>query len=111
MSQPLASVEAAALNLPSLQSYLLQQKLIQPSGVPIAAKRFSLGTSNPTFLVETATKQKFVVRRKPMGTLLKGSLALLKRARSLLAQRVACEKDSFHPLHGQAPTNSTASSW
>jgi len=74
MSQPLVAVTPDALNVPALQAYLVANKLIDATDVPLATKRFSLGTSNPTFLVESASRKKrLVVRRKPMGPLLKGA--------------------------------------
>ena len=81
MSQPLVGVDASALDLDALSSYLVRNNLVAQSALPLSAKRFSLGTSNPTFLVETANGRKLVIRRKPMGQLLKGDFFLVKNLR------------------------------
>jgi aminoglycoside phosphotransferase (APT) family kinase protein len=42
---------------------------------PLNAQKFATGQSNPTFLVEAASG-KYVLRRKPPGTLLKSAHAI-----------------------------------
>lgn len=51
---------------------------------PIAAEKFSDGQSNPTFLLNTP-KQKYVLRRKPPGQLLKSAHAVDREFRVLSA--------------------------
>jgi aminoglycoside phosphotransferase (APT) family kinase protein len=51
---------------------------------PVAAKKFATGQSNPTYLLETPS-QRYVLRRKPSGKLLKSAHAVEREFRVLRA--------------------------
>jgi len=63
-----------ALDLPKLQAFAATH-LPQLRGAELRAKQFSTGTSNPTYLVWSASdeRERFVLRRKPGGKLLPGA--------------------------------------
>lgn len=51
----------------------------------IAAKKFGYGASNPTFLLSTSAGQKYVLRKKPPGKLIKGAHAVEREYRVMKA--------------------------
>ena len=55
---------------------------------PIVAERFAGGQSNPTFRLTTPDRV-YVLRRKPMGVLLKGAHAVEREARVIGALHAA----------------------
>ncbi|HEY3698743.1 MAG TPA: phosphotransferase family protein, partial [Spongiibacteraceae bacterium] len=58
------------LDIASLQNYLSAQ--IPGFGAIVACEKFAGGQSNPTFLIKT-DGNKYVLRRKPPGLLLKSA--------------------------------------
>jgi aminoglycoside phosphotransferase (APT) family kinase protein len=58
----------------SLQRYL-SAKLLGFEG-KLTVKKFGYGASNPTFFITTAAGQKYVLRKKPPGKLIKGAHAI-----------------------------------
>merc|ERR1719262_790412 len=58
----------------SLQRYLLE-KLPGFDG-KLTVKKFGYGASNPTFFLTTSSGQKYVLRKKPPGKLIKGAHAV-----------------------------------
>ncbi len=67
------SVDAQELDLDAVDTYL-RAHLDGYTG-PVRATKFSIGQSNPTFLLETLGKS-YVLRRKPPGVLLKSAHAV-----------------------------------
>lgn len=74
--------EQFELNTERLGAYLEQQ--IEGFKGPLSAKKFDGGQSNPTYLLETPT-QKYVLRRKPPGKLLRGAHAVDREYKVLSA--------------------------
>lgn len=70
------------LNLEKLTPYL--EENISGFQGPIEARKFKTGQSNPTFLLKTPSKS-YVLRRKPMGTLLKSAHAVDREFRVITA--------------------------
>lgn len=70
MTQP---SPAMPLDTVALGAYLSQT--VDNFAGPLTAKKFDSGQSNPTWLIETA-RQKYVLRMKPPGTLLKSAHAI-----------------------------------
>src|SRR3712207_6210942 len=77
------TVQAAAhLDTERLGPYLAAH--VPGFGQLISAEKFAGGQSNPTFLI-TSTKGRFVLRRKPPGTLLKSAHAVDREYRVMAA--------------------------
>ena len=70
------------MDLPSLEKYLLP--FIPDFGHLVSATKFTGGQSNPTFALETSTG-KYVLRRKPPGTLLASTHAVDREFRVMQA--------------------------
>ena len=68
MTADVAQIDEAALG-----AYM--QAHVPGFAGPLTASKFAQGQSNPTFLIETPSR-KYVVRRKPPGTLLKSAHAV-----------------------------------
>jgi aminoglycoside phosphotransferase (APT) family kinase protein len=89
------------LDLSAVDAYLSAH--LQGYQGPLEATKFSVGQSNPTFLLQTPEK-KYVLRRKPEGTLLKSAHAVDREFRVQTAlggtavpvpqMYVLCEDDS-----------------
>ena len=62
------------LDLDAVDAYL-RDHMADYAGGPLEARKFSTGQSNPTFLLTSPT-QRFVLRRKPPGKLLKSAHAV-----------------------------------
>lgn len=96
------SGETQTLDLNAVDAYL-RENLPGYKG-PLEAKKFEVGQSNPTFLLQTPTK-KYVLRRKPPGVLLKSAHAVDRefRVQSALAKsdvpvprmHLLCEDDAI----------------
>lgn len=65
--------EGYEIDIPSLQSYMSQN--VKGFEGPLEVRQFKGGQSNPTYLLLTPGK-KYVLRRKPPGTLLKSAHAV-----------------------------------
>lgn len=65
--------QTQSLNIPAVEEYL-SANLPRFSG-PITVSKFATGQSNPTFRLDTPGKS-YVLRRKPMGVLLKSAHAV-----------------------------------
>jgi aminoglycoside phosphotransferase (APT) family kinase protein len=74
--------EVASLDLERLVAYLGQH--LPGFKGPAAARKFAGGQSNPTFLIEAASGR-YVLRRKPPGTLLKSAHAVEREYRVMQA--------------------------
>lgn len=66
-------MDATQLDTVAVERWLSQN--LQGFVGPITATKFNVGQSNPTFLLDTPTKQ-YVLRRKPPGVLLKSAHAV-----------------------------------
>ena len=66
-------------DIDKLQSYM-EAHIIGFTGT-LSAKKFGLGQSNPTYLLTTDTKQKYVMRKQPPGKLIKGAHAVDREAK------------------------------
>lgn len=76
------TVDVKHLDIERLNSYLSHSA--PELGVVTAAKKFSGGQSNPTFLLTTTTRQ-YVLRRQPPGKLLKSAHAVDREFRVMQA--------------------------
>lgn len=74
--------EGYELDIPSLQAYM--EENVENFSGPIELKQFKGGQSNPTYLIETP-QQKYVLRRKPPGKLLKSAHAVDREYRIVTA--------------------------
>lgn len=84
-----------ALDTDLLSDYL--SKHINGFEGPLTAEKFAGGQSNPTYLLSTP-KQKYVLRRKPPGTLLPGAHAV-DREHTILAALFPTPLPVAEPLH------------
>lgn len=75
-------MSVTSLDLDALAAYLTPR--VEGFAGPLAARKFSDGQSNPTFLLETPAR-KYVLRRKPPGQLLKSAHAVDREFRVLSA--------------------------
>jgi aminoglycoside phosphotransferase (APT) family kinase protein len=60
------------------------ERTVAGFGGPLRVQRFAGGQSNPTYRLETPTRD-YVLRRKPIGTLVKGAHAIEREARVISA--------------------------
>ena len=67
-----------AINIDSLTAWLVEN--VDGFAGPLSLKKFDGGQSNPTFLV-TAASGHYVLRRQPLGPILKGAHAVDREAR------------------------------
>src|SRR3984893_15457290 len=74
--------DAFAINCASLEAWASAH--IAGFAGPVAAKKFATGQSNPTYLIETPS-ERYVLRRKPSGKLLKSAHAVEREFRVLRA--------------------------
>jgi aminoglycoside phosphotransferase (APT) family kinase protein len=91
------------LDIQKLSDYLTQH-IVGFKG-PLIAEKFEGGQSNPTFKLTTADEQRYVLRRKPPGELLKSAHAVDREFRVISALRdtdvpvpeafVLCEDDAI----------------
>ena len=84
-----------ALDTDLLSDYL--SKHISEFAGPLTAEKFVGGQSNPTYLLSTP-KQKYVLRRKPPGTLLPGAHAV-DREHTILSALFPTPLPVAEPLH------------
>lgn len=84
-----------ALDIQRLSEYLSQH--INGFCGPITAEKFAGGQSNPTYLLSSTT-QKYVLRRKPPGTLLPGAHAV-DREHTILSALFPTPLPVAEPLH------------
>jgi aminoglycoside phosphotransferase (APT) family kinase protein len=84
-----------ALDTDLLSEYL--SKNISGFTGPLTAEKFAGGQSNPTYLL-TTPKQKYVLRRKPPGTLLPGAHAV-DREHTILSALFPTPLPVAEPLH------------
>ncbi|MEM8552129.1 MAG: phosphotransferase family protein [Pseudomonadota bacterium] len=70
--------DAGALDLAAVDRFM--QRAVAGYEGPLSAEKFSGGQSNPTFLLTTPSRR-FVLRRKPAGTLLKSAHAVEREFR------------------------------
>ncbi|KAJ1968862.1 hypothetical protein H4R35_006306 [Dimargaris xerosporica] len=71
------------VDMSRLQGYLTAN--VEHITAPLNIRQFNLGQSNPTYLVTDATGQKYVLRKKPPGTLLTTSAHAIEREYRVLA--------------------------
>ncbi|KAJ1648812.1 hypothetical protein IWQ61_009899 [Dispira simplex] len=72
------------LNIQNLELYLKEH--VKSISAPFTIRQFNLGQSNPTYLIQDAQGQRYVLRKKPAGTLLvKSAHAVEREYRVLLA--------------------------
>ena len=72
----------AGFDLEELAAWLREN--VQNFQGPISVRQFAGGQSNPTFLIETPSRR-YVLRRKPVGPVLKGAHAVDREARVITA--------------------------
>ncbi|KAJ1979393.1 hypothetical protein H4R34_002845 [Dimargaris verticillata] len=71
------------VNVSRLQGYLTAN--VEHLIAPLRIRQFNLGQSNPTYLITDAVGQKYVLRKKPPGTLLAKSAHAIEREYRVLA--------------------------
>ncbi|KAJ1970306.1 hypothetical protein IWQ62_000033 [Dispira parvispora] len=83
--QTTSSIRAGhELNIQKLECYLKEH--VRSISTPFIIRQFNLGQSNPTYLIQDAQGQRYVLRKKPAGTLLvKSAHAIEREYRVLLA--------------------------
>ncbi|TGZ81809.1 phosphotransferase enzyme family protein [Ascodesmis nigricans] len=65
------------IDIPALERYLDAQ--VPSIKTPLVVQQFGYGQSNPTYLLTAADKSKFVLRKKPPGTLLNPTAHAVER--------------------------------
>lgn len=75
--------EKLRFDIPTLEKYMASN--VSGFSGPLTVRKFGLGQSNPTFLLSTATGQKYVMRKQPPGKLIKGAHAVDREARVIAA--------------------------
>jgi aminoglycoside phosphotransferase (APT) family kinase protein len=80
-NQPTSDLREAILSKRNLETLLVQKLHIK---LPINLKQFRAGQSNPTLLVEDAKGQKYVIRKKPNGSII-STAHNIKREYTVLA--------------------------
>src|SRR5690349_16567197 len=90
--------DALPLALPEAQLADYLQAHVQGFRGPLAATKFKGGQSNPTYLIEAASG-KYVLRRKPPGTLLASAHAVDREFRVLQALHGTGSVPVARPLH------------
>ncbi|RKP39775.1 kinase-like domain-containing protein, partial [Dimargaris cristalligena] len=71
------------IDLRPLEAYLASQ--VRQMRAPLAIRQFNLGQSNPTYLIQDASDRKYVLRKKPAGTLLTKSAHAIEREYRILS--------------------------
>ncbi|RUS23997.1 hypothetical protein BC938DRAFT_474289 [Jimgerdemannia flammicorona] len=71
-----------------LEKYLLNH--IPGLKLPLQVSQFKLGQSNPTYLLNDAAKSRYVMRKKPPGTLLSGTAHAVEREYRILHALGTC---------------------
>ncbi|KAJ1930020.1 hypothetical protein IWQ60_000684 [Tieghemiomyces parasiticus] len=70
------------LDVSRLEAYLASN--VAELALPLSVRQFNLGQSNPTYLIENQQGQKFVLRKKPAGTLLSKTAHAIEREYRIL---------------------------
>jgi len=69
----------------ALAEFLVAQGLPGVAGGPLRVKKFGYGQSNPTYFLEAAGGQKYVLRKQPPGKIIKGAHAVDREYRVMKA--------------------------
>mmetsp|Transcript_87120 Transcript_87120/g.154180 ORF Transcript_87120/g.154180 Transcript_87120/m.154180 type:complete len:380 (+) Transcript_87120:45-1184(+) len=69
----------------ALERFLVSKGLPGVAGGPLRVKKFGYGQSNPTYFLETAGGQKYVLRKQPPGRIIKGAHAVDREFRVIKA--------------------------
>ncbi|GAC94983.1 hypothetical protein PHSY_002556 [Pseudozyma hubeiensis SY62] len=71
-----------SINLDSLNAYLSSK--VPAIKTPVSVKQFSFGQSNPTYILFAADSRKYVLRKKPPGSLLSSTAHAVEREYRIL---------------------------
>jgi aminoglycoside phosphotransferase (APT) family kinase protein len=82
LARAAALTDPTGINVPRLSAWLTDN--VAGFAGPLALEKFAGGQSNPTFLL-TTPHARYVLRRQPLGTLLKGAHAVDREARVMRA--------------------------